>query len=213
MVAPVVSDSFQIQLFAKAPRRGAVKTRMMPHLSPQQCLQLHIELLQHGLARLAALPGLVLQLTASEPHPQLLALSQRYRVALGWQCGNDLGERMHNAVVEGLQHHRGVLLVGADCPFIDADYVAQAVAALVQGAPVVIGPAADGGYALIGLSEPIPALFSGLPWGSSRVLTETRQLLRDRKLPWRELPVVHDIDRPEDLEQLRALPALAHWAR
>src|SRR3989442_242945 len=87
-------------------------------------------------------------------------------------------------------------------PALAAQYLRVADQALARGDDAVIGPAEDGGYALIGLSRCDPELFRDIPWGGSEVLTQTRRRLA--ALSWRssELPVLWDVDRPEDLERL-----------
>ena len=95
-----------------------------------------------------------------------------------------------------------VLIIGTDCPALDADRLHLAAATLRNYDAVVI-PAEDGGYVLIGLRKPQPALFTGMQWSTETVMAETRQRLQSLPLSWRELPTLWDIDRPEDLERLR----------
>ncbi|HET7370491.1 MAG TPA: DUF2064 domain-containing protein, partial [Gammaproteobacteria bacterium] len=95
-------------------------------------------------------------------------------------------------------YHYG-LLIGSDCLDYSADYLVTALDALASGDDAVLGPAADGGYVLIGLARNHPALFEGIEWGSTSVLAATRARLRELDWRFRELPVLHDIDRPEDV--------------
>ena len=123
------------------------------------------------------------------------------------QEGADLGERMLHALADALESFDRALLVGRDCPGIDHSYLAQALDALDQ-APLVLGPAADGGYVLVGARGECPPreMFSDIDWGSSRVYAQTLERLRQSGCTWRELPMKADIDRPEDLvvwEELR----------
>ncbi len=92
------------------------------------------------------------------------------------------------------------ILIGTDCPDLQPDYLCKARDKLDQGADVVLGPAHDGGYVLIALRRLRPFLFEDIPWGSSEVLAATREKMRQSGLRWSELPVLHDLDRPEDLE-------------
>src|SRR6266849_3735909 len=94
------------------------------------------------------------------------------------------------------------ILVGSDIPVLSAQYLRDAERALSGGDDVVIGPAEDGGYVLIGLSRCDAELFREIPWGGPEVLAETRR--RIAALRWRlsELPALWDVDRPEDLERL-----------
>ena len=121
------------------------------------------------------------------------------------QCGADLGQRMQQSAELALATASGVVIVGSDCPFIDADYLQRACTALQQGHDCVLGPADDGGYVLIGLRRVHQQLFSDIPWGTGAVLDITRQRLAN--LGWHhfELPTLADIDRPEDLSKLKQL--------
>jgi glycosyltransferase A (GT-A) superfamily protein (DUF2064 family) len=105
---------------------------------------------------------------------------------------------MYNAFRRGLAEYSGVILVGSDCPGIDPDYLKQAAAAL-HTVPVVVGPANDGGYVLLGARVISENLFSGIAWGTDQVLAQTQRALARVGLQWIELPRLTDIDRPEDL--------------
>ncbi len=95
----------------------------------------------------------------------------------------------------------GVILVGGDCPFIDEDYIESAILALKKH-DVVIGPANDGGYVLLGLSQDTPQLFENIDWGTESVFEATLNIVEREKLSYKVLPALSDIDRPEDLKQL-----------
>jgi rSAM/selenodomain-associated transferase 1 len=123
-------------------------------------------------------------------------------VSLYPQGEGDLGARMQRAFESALTRARRAILVGSDIPALSTQHLRDAERALVGGDDVVIGPAEDGGYVLIGLSRCDPELFRGIPWGGSEALAETRR--RIAALGWRliELPALWDVDRPEDLERL-----------
>lgn len=120
------------------------------------------------------------------------------------QRGDDLGARMHHAMVRALRRHRAAIVVGTDCPVLSARDL-QRAAALLRSNDVVLAPAEDGGYALIGLRKPCAALFEGIEWGGASVLSETISRLRKTGLKWKALRTVWDLDRPEDLKRLRSL--------
>jgi hypothetical protein len=100
-----------------------------------------------------------------------------------------------------------VLAIGVDAPHLPAAFLAEAVAALAADAEVVLGPADDGGYYLIGLAAPVPELFQAIPWGTPGVLAATLAAVRRRGLHLRLLPPCFDVDAPADLERLRAVLA------
>ncbi len=193
------SDSLFIQ-FAREPQAGAVKTRMMPHLSAREACDLHCELVLWTSRSLvgAGLGPVELAVAGAVEHPLFEQCQELGLASPGVQRGKDLGERMYNALADGLCRCERVILVGSDCPGIDREYLRMAVRAL-DGAEVVLGPALDGGYVLIGARRVCREMFEGITWGSDTVLVETRQRLRRLAVSWAELPALADIDRPEDL--------------
>lgn len=114
--------------------------------------------------------------------------------------------RMHHALAMTLDAGCALaLLIGTDCPVLTPSYLCSAMDALNRGADVVLAPAEDGGYALIGLRRPQPQIFKDIPWGSEAVLQTTRERIREAGLAGHELSVVWDLDRPQDLARYRAL--------
>ena len=118
------------------------------------------------------------------------------------QRGRDLGERMRHASERTLEEARSLVLIGADCPVLEAHHVASALRWLERGSDAVLGPAQDGGYVLLGLRRVHGLLFTGLPWGGPRVLDLTRERLRNLGFRWRELEPLWDLDTTEDLLRL-----------
>ncbi|MCK4743233.1 MAG: TIGR04282 family arsenosugar biosynthesis glycosyltransferase [Sulfuriflexus sp.] len=196
-------------VFAKAPVSGQVKTRLLPVLSEQQACLVHERLIQHCLSRIQH-PDWQTQLWSTDiSHPYIQACAENHSVSLHTQQGIDLGERMASAVQQSLEHFKHVIIIGTDCPSIDAGFIQEAVKKLKAGVDVVLGPAEDGGYVLIGFSLSAENVFTGIEWGTDQVLESTRLRLRDAKLNWHELETQRDIDRPEDLQYLeQAYPLL-----
>jgi glycosyltransferase A (GT-A) superfamily protein (DUF2064 family) len=97
-------------------------------------------------------------------------------------------------------------LIGTDCPALTPGDLADAAAALAR-ADVVLVPAEDGGYVLVGLAAPRPALFEGIAWGTSDVMRRTRERIAAGGWTSRELALRWDVDRPADLERVAALDA------
>ena len=210
-----------IVLFARVPRAGRVKTRLVPPLTSRAALGLHVALVTHAarvVRRAARRTGAVAVIAWSGPFrpPARGPFAPLAAALAGWarrpQTGGDLGRRMRAAIRHLLKRrHAGVVVVGSDAPLVDADRIARAVRAIgarvgraSAAAPAVIGPAEDGGYYLIGLSSDRPDLFTGIPWGTGRVLRATRARLRRARLQVLVLPRARDIDRPADLAWLRA---------
>jgi hypothetical protein len=193
-----------IQIFAKAPVIGQVKTRMQPVLSEQQSLSLHRKMVAHCLRQACDSRLAPVQLWATASHEYWGELAQQYAFRLHLQVGDGLGERMAHALRDGLAGNRSVVLIGSDCPFIDRNYLAQAFAALAGATPIVLGPARDGGYVLLGLNRFDARIFEQIPWGSEKVLERTVRQLSAIGWPYSQLAAMTDIDHPGDIECLRA---------
>ena len=98
-----------------------------------------------------------------------------------------------------------LLLIGTDCPALGPDDLRRAAQVLREGDDAVFLPAEDGGYVLIGLRQPLPALFDGIAWGTGSVMEATRTRMRAIGATWREPKMLWDVDRPVDLPRLDAL--------
>jgi rSAM/selenodomain-associated transferase 1 len=147
---------------------------------------------------------------------QLFAwLAAQMPVSCFRQQGRDLGDRMLGAARQVLRTNAGVIFIGSDCPFLDPAYLYQATLALRDN-DAVIGPATDGGYVLLGIRDPQPALFTNMPWGTDAILELTEQRLQRLNWSWARLPPLADIDRPDDLlllDRPDLPPELRHFAQ
>jgi rSAM/selenodomain-associated transferase 1 len=181
-----------VLVFSRLPRMGRVKTRLVPRLGEWGAARLHARLTVHALrtARAARCGPVELHLTARRRGAKL-------------QRGVDLGERMHRALAAALRRHRGALLIGADCPALRGEDLRRAARLLLGGCDMVLAPAEDGGYVLVGARRIPPGVFSGIDWGSASVYDETVRRLAGRR--WRALGTLWDLDRPEDLDRFRSL--------
>jgi hypothetical protein len=141
---------------------------------------------------------------SGDPHNPLLT-GMKLPVPLRQQRGHDLGERMWAAAEASLVGSASVLLVGTDCPSVDVDYLREASRLLRAGSQVVIGPAEDGGYVLLGLTRSVRELFVDMPWGTDKVLQLTLERLEGLGLPFSRLPARWDVDRADDLARLAEL--------
>ncbi len=195
-------------VFAKAPRAGLAKTRLIPALGAAGAAALAERLLVHAVQQAAdaavALGGhLQLCVTPDTEHPAFAALARQHGLALTLQAAGDLGQRMHLALTQALQHTARALIVGTDAPALDTPTLCAAASALRRHDAVFV-PAHDGGYALVGLSQPAPALFEDIAWSTSAVMQQTRERAAGLGLRLAELPAVADIDEPADLRHLPA---------
>jgi hypothetical protein len=190
----------RIVIFAKAPVPGRVKTRLIPALGAEGAAKLAAEMLQQTVSEAVA-SGLDVEL-CGEPDP-----ATWYNGApanLTAQGEGDLGQRLRRAA-ERVLLTENILLIGADCPALDAPHLRTAAEALERH-NAVIHPAEDGGYVLLGLRRFDESLFEGIAWSTSEVAAET--LKRIVALGWsvdvRE--TLSDVDEPSDLP--RVMPDL-----
>ncbi len=190
-------------VFTRYPTPGKTKTRLIPLLGAGGAAELHRKMTQHTLcwARECAHT----QQVSLEVHFQGGSI-RRMRQCFGAQYryvaqrGGDLGQRMAGAFHRAFQANEGpVVVVGTDCPALSANVIAQTLHRLRQN-DVVLGPAADGGYYLIGLRREIPQLFTEIPWGSSHVFQETFDRATEQNRSVGLLETLADVDRPEDLD-------------
>ncbi len=198
--------------FAKAPFLGQVKTRLQSSLGEQGCLELHCALVEHVLSQFVHETRLCQQLWCSESHPYFQQLVEGLPVSLHLQRGDDLGMRMASAFETCLHHYDKVVLIGSDCPALSVQTL-NTTLQLLDEVPAVFGPALDGGYVLVGLTQLDPTLFRGIPWGSSEVMNATRSRLKAVGWDWRELEMLSDIDRPDDLHRLSGHKKLDFFAK
>lgn len=202
----------RLLVFAKAPVPGRVKTRLAGKLGQRGAARLYKTLVSKTLnaAREANLCSIQLWCAPNARHGFFAACRRDYGVELQVQQGSDLGQRMDWALRHALAGCPYAVLIGGDCLSLRIDDLRSAFAALSAGQDAVLGPAEDGGYVLIGLRRPQPALFKGIQWGGAGVLAATRRRLKRTGLSWTELPPRWDIDRPADLRRLRRDPVLCN---
>ncbi len=189
-----------VLLLAKAPRRGRVKTRLAREIGDAAA----VEAYRRVGAGVAAAVGAEFDLTVWHDPPDA---EQEMRDWLGdheyrAQQGGDLGERMSRAFAAHFDRgDRPVVAIGADTLGVVPAVVREAVQALEE-ADVILGPALDGGYYLIGLNRKLPYLFEGVPWGTTRVLQVTVALCVAHDLRVGRLAPLRDLDTAADLEAL-----------
>lgn len=191
----------RILLFARAPRQGQVKTRLIPALGEAGALAVHVRLLKRQLAVLADEPLCPAQLWLDQASNDPLFDGFAGKVCL--QSGQDLGERMSQAASVVLLEAASVIIIGSDCPGLDRSYLEQALLALsLPERDVVIGPALDGGYVLIGLKKAEAQVFHDIDWGTEQVLQQTLDRLQQLDLSCQLLSPLCDVDTKDDLVYL-----------
>ena len=200
-----------IAILARAPLAGQAKTRLVPRLGASGAARLQDWMIRRSVttARAAGVGPLSLWCTPDTGHPCFADCAAAGDVHLRTQPAGDLGQRMLAAIAAGPEL-AGTLLIGTDCPLLDAGRLQEAAAVIDATGEVVLIPAEDGGYGLIGLPRPLPELFANVAWGGPLVMATTRQRLAAAGLRWTELAPCWDVDRPADYERLlAALPEVA----
>ncbi len=200
-------NTVAVAMVCKAPIAGQSKTRLSPQLSPENCARLSACFIRDVAATIASLgpdftPYAVYAPKESEPALREL-LPAGFRLLA--QSDGDLGKRLVAATADLLAAgHAGAVLVNSDGPTLPRSILRAAADAVRCGDNVVLSPALDGGYALIGLSRPHPEIFAGIPWSTAGVYRMTLQRAAESALAVTNVPPWYDID---DLASLRVLQA------
>lgn len=172
----------RIAVFAKVPSVGRVKTRLASAIGPEAALACYLRLLDLAIEATADFD------TEVWFDGDVGADWNERGMAIRQQSGEDLGERMHGAFVDGV-----TLVIGSDIPLISKRYIVQAFE-LLRTTDVVLGPTEDGGYCLIGMGHPHDELFHGISWSTSHVFDETVQVCRRIGIKCEVLPLLWDVD-------------------
>jgi rSAM/selenodomain-associated transferase 1 len=212
-------------VMVKAPRAGAVKTRLVPPLTAAEAAALAASFARDTLACVRRVVAEVFVAYApADGRAETEALLAGGELFWTEQRGEDLGERLASAAADAFARGRGpVLIVGTDSPTLPASFVARAAGALGGGeADVALGPTEDGGYYLVGLRRPAPGLFREVAWSTPLAYRQTAANAARLGLRTLELPRWYDVDTPADLRRLRdeinddedarrRAPATARW--
>ncbi|MGE3147255.1 MAG: TIGR04282 family arsenosugar biosynthesis glycosyltransferase [Pseudorhodoplanes sp.] len=194
-------DEAAVAILAKAPVAGLAKTRLIPALGAHAAAYAAERMLEHAVAtaRAAGIGPVTLWGTPDIRHRAFRDLVASARITLRAQPAGDLGARMLAAVAAS---GRPTLVIGTDCPALTPQHLRGAARALQAGTDVVVIPAQDGGYVLIGLRQPQPILFADMPWGTAAVMPHTRRRIADAALSSLVLDPLWDVDAPADYERL-----------
>ncbi len=188
-------------VFAKPPVAGQVKTRLFPLLAPDEAAELYHAFLADSIETYRLLgPDLFLYFTEST---DALDVPDRPSETTRFQKGESLADRLLNAFSEVLNEgYRRVVAIGTDHPSLPLEFLAEAFEALSGRTDVVLGPAEDGGYYLMGMRRLVPELLLGMRFSHSDVFSDTVRRADDAGLSLRVLPVWYDVDTPDDLPRL-----------
>jgi len=197
-----------VAVMARAPSAGG-KSRLIRDLGTSDGAGLRLALLRDTLESVSALEATkALLYTPPECEAEVRALTPFPAVFLP-QRGATLGDRMHEGARDLLTSgFDAVVLIGSDLPTLPLAHVAAALGILTRcGDVLVLGPAEDGGYYLIGLTQSRPELFARIPWSTPLVLQRTREAAEALGIALEMLPRWYDIDSPSDLRRVWQTPA------
>ncbi len=188
-------------IFSKSPVPGQVKTRLIPGIGSRRAATIYQDLLTRTLyaARRADFSAIQVWVDGNVSHRYFTRLKNRHYVKLYSQRGNDLGRRMFNTFNNALRNYPFAVLIGSDCPSLSNSDLQLATEYLENKADVVLGPAIDGGYYLIGLRKNNHRLFSDIAWGKATVLNDTCSRIKSLNLNLELLSKRADLDRTSDL--------------
>jgi rSAM/selenodomain-associated transferase 1 len=210
-----MSGSRALLVFAKTPKPGKVKTRLLPAVLAEAAANLHAACIADTLRLVRKVGGCDVLVFSAGGKNYFQKLTKQMgcatRVRVLPQRGADLGARMGSAFRKCFaMGYREAVVIGTDTPWMGAERVRRAFKDLKRS-DVVIGPAEDGGYYLLGMRKMVAGIFRGIPWSTERVLELTLEKIAALKLHGILLRRDFDLDRPEDLK--RAARMLKRWPR
>lgn len=193
-------DSRCLVLFTKPAIAGRVKTRLIGELTAEQAAELHEAFLGDLIERVKSGNFALRIAWALEPRESV----PESTVAAFRQQGADLGERLFDGLGRTSEDHDLVAAIGSDHPELPLSHIESGFDKLAEGAEVVLGPTADGGYYLVGATKQAlnREIFAGIDWSTDRVLRSTLDRCRDLGLSVELLPTGADVDTPDDLTRL-----------
>jgi hypothetical protein len=194
---------------AKAPRAGEVKTRLIGALGPEDAKGLYVAFLSDAFALMEDVreerENLALALCYTpEGDEEAFEEVEREGSLMIPQRGENLGERLTNCFADLFAlGFESVVVIGADSPTLPGEFVFDAFECFESDDDVVIGPAEDGGYYLVGMRKLHKRIFEDVPWGGPDALRATTERAREAELNLVLLPEWRDVDTPEDFEKLK----------
>ncbi|MEA5511470.1 TIGR04282 family arsenosugar biosynthesis glycosyltransferase [Crocosphaera sp. UHCC 0190] len=195
-----LSSNHCLIIFTRYPEPGKTKTRLIPVLGAEGAANLQKQLTEHTVKQAKKLlNNLAISIYYTGKNKELMQAWLGDNLSYYSQARGDLGNRMNMAFIESFKlGFSKAVIIGIDCPDLNINILKNAFNYL-ENHDLVLGEAADGGYYLIGLKRVIPELFREILWGTSEVLSMTTNIADGLNLSYYLLPVLSDIDRPEDL--------------
>lgn len=204
-----VQPTSRVIVFTRFPEAGKTKTRMIPELGAEGATALHVALTRHTLRTVQAFcKQSTCELEVRFAGGSVAAMCEVFGSDINYrvQCAGDLGARLTDAFAEALYEGASrIVVIGSDCPDIQATDIDEAICSMPDF-DVVLGPALDGGYYLIGLCADQRQLFADIDWGSDQVLKQTLDRAHRSGMRVHCLRPLSDVDHPEDLTVCQRYP-------
>lgn len=191
---PLIPVDAGLVVFLRVAEKGKVKTRLAATLGHAQALDVYKNLVSLTLD-IVTRSGIPTYLFYAEGLPPANERDDRFSYHI--QVTGDLGSRMADALSFVLTLHQKALIIGSDCPGLTPEILREGCRSLDEN-DIVLGPAGDGGYYLLGCREVYPVLFENIKWSTPSVLDHTIKKIREANLSFRLMELLHDIDTAED---------------
>ena len=189
-------------IFSRYPEPGKTKTRLIPALGAEGAAELQRKMTEHILKtaqEYKSRQDVTIEVHFAGGNGELMFEWLGNGIKYVSQVSGDLGHKMHLAFDRSFKlGSQRVVTIGIDCPDISQEILENAFNSL-QKQDLVLGPAKDGGYYLIGLNQTLPQLFQNINWGTEKVLNQTEYIAQQLNLSIHYLPALSDVDRPQDL--------------
>ncbi len=199
-VMQVIPEDAGLAVFLRKPEKGKVKTRLAATIGDDAALDIYEQLISTTLGQVARLDiPTYLFYDGGLPDTETRLPGFTYMQ----QHAGDLGRKMAEALAFVLSRHQKAVIIGSDCPYLTERILRESLS-MLDTADIVIGPALDGGYYLMGCKKNHPRLFEGINWSTSSVLQQTMAKVKEENLTYAHLEPLADIDTEEDWNIFRS---------
>lgn len=194
-------EKITLIVFLKYPEPGKVKTRLAKDVGEEQAAEIYSKMATTILEQVTGSTGygIIIYYDPPEKLDEIKNWLRKYDLLYSAQSGKTLGNRITNAFKEVFDKGADkTVIIGSDCVDVDSDTIKEAITVLKYN-DVVLGPAEDGGYYLLGLKKHRPEIFKDIDWSTERVLKQTIEKILENNLSYRLLKILKDLDNVNDL--------------
>lgn len=194
-----ITEMNKLIIFIKNPVKGNVKTRLAATIGDDKALEVYLKLIEYTLNLAKSLKVEVNLFFSNQIISEYPFLKKHF------QEGSDLGDKMKNAFKKCFDEGgSNVVIIGTDCAELTKDIIEESFEQLKNNS-IVIGPAWDGGYYLLGMNQFYPEIFNHIEWSTSKVFDSTLEKIKNADISFYTLATLRDIDTEEDLFTLKNL--------